>query len=58
MGEAKNGPDRRLPEKQPLLRDEKGRFSRKKPTRRGNTDDGTRGLKEALLGGAVPMTSV
>lgn len=34
------------PETQPPLRDEKGRFSRKKPTRSGNTDDRTRGIKE------------
>ena len=34
------------PEKQPSLRDKKGRFSRKEPTRRGNTDDRTRGIKE------------
>ena len=34
------------PEKQPSLRDEKGRFSRKKPTRRGKTDNRTRGIKE------------
>lgn len=33
-------------EKQPPLRDEKGRFSRKKPTRSGNTDDRTRGIQE------------
>ena len=34
------------PEKQPSLRDKTGRFSRKKPTRRANTDDRTRGIKE------------
>ena len=34
------------PETKPPLRDEKGRFSRKKPTQSGNTDDGTRGIKE------------
>ena len=34
------------PEKQPPLSDAKGWFSRKKPTRSGNTDDRTRGLKE------------
>ena len=34
------------PDKQPPLRDEKGRFSRKKLTRRGNTEDRTRGIKE------------
>ena len=33
-------------EKQPPLSDEKGRFSQKKPTRSGNTDDGARGIKE------------
>ena len=33
-------------EKPPPLRDEKGRLSRKKPTRSGNTDDRTRGIKE------------
>ena len=33
-------------EKQPPVRDEKGRFSQKKPTRSGNTDDRTRGIKE------------
>ena len=32
-------------EKQPL-RDEKGRFSQKKPTRGKNTDDRTGGIKE------------
>lgn len=34
------------PEKQPPLRDEKGRFSGKKPTRSENTEDRTRGIKE------------
>ena len=33
-------------EKQPPLRDEKGRFSQKKPIRSGNTADRTRGIKE------------
>ena len=33
-------------EKQPPLRDEKGRFSQKKPTRSGNTNDRTREIKE------------
>ena len=33
-------------EKQPPLRDEKGRFSQKKPTRGENTDDRTGGIKE------------
>lgn len=33
------------PEKQPL-RDENGRFARKKPTQSGKTDDRTRGIKE------------
>ena len=34
------------PETQPPLRDENGRFSRKKPTQSRNTDDRTRGIKE------------
>ena len=34
------------PEKQAPLRDGKGRFSRKKPTRSSNPDDSTRGIKE------------
>ena len=33
-------------QKQPPLRDEKGRFSRKKPTRSVNTDDSTRGIQQ------------
>ena len=33
------------PETQPPLRDEKGRFSRKKPTLSGKTEDRTRGIK-------------
>ena len=33
-------------EKQPPMRDERGRFSQKKPTRSGNVDDRTRGIKE------------
>ena len=33
-------------EKQPPLRDEKGRFSQNKTTRSGNTHDRTRGIKE------------
>ena len=33
-------------EKQPPLRDEKGRFSQKKPTRGENTDGRTGGIKE------------
>jgi len=35
------------PETRPPLRDEKGRFSRKKPTQRENTGDRTRGIKES-----------
>ena len=34
------------PEKQPALRDGRGRFSGKKPTQRSNRDDRTRGIKE------------
>ena len=34
------------PETKPPLRDEKGRFSRKKPAQSGNTEDRTRGIKE------------
>ena len=34
------------PDKQPPLRDGKGRFSRKKPTRSSNPDDRTRRIKE------------
>ena len=34
------------PETQPPLRDENGRFSRKKPTPSGKTQDRTRGIKE------------
>jgi len=33
------------PETKPPLRDEKGRFSRKKPAQSGDTDDRTRGIK-------------
>ena len=34
------------PETQPPLRDENGRFSRKKPTLSGKMEDRTRGIKE------------
>ena len=33
-----------IPQKQPPLSDQKGRFSRQQPTRSGNRDDRTRGI--------------